>query len=129
MKFHLYNEAGAHLNGRLTYTAGGDIKRGEVVKFSTDDDDKTVVVKCAAAADEAIGVALDGAEQGEILSVAILGAFTGTVVVKAGGAVAKGKKVNALGAAAGDNEAAIGVALDAATAADDLIEVAHCVRK
>ncbi len=125
MKFHLYNEAGAHLNGRLTYTAGGDIKRGDVVKF----DDNGKVVTCAAAADEAIGVALDGADQGEILSVAVLGAFTGTVVVKASGAVAKGKKVNALGAEAAANDAAIGVALDAATADGDMIEVAHCVRK
>ena len=25
MKFHLYNEAGMHLNGRLTYTAAGDL--------------------------------------------------------------------------------------------------------
>lgn len=72
MKFHLYNEAGMHLNGRLTYTAGGAIARGDVLKFDTDGN----VVKCAAATD-----------------------------------------------------AAIGVALDAATAADDLIEVAHCVRQ
>ena len=124
MKFHLYNEAGAHLNGRLTYTAASAIERGDVLKFG--DDGK--VAKCDAAGDAAIGVALDGAAAGEILSVAILGSFNGTVVVKAGGAVTKGAKVNALGAAAGDNEAAVGVALDAAVAAGDLIEVAHCVR-
>lgn len=129
MKFHLYNEAGAHLNGRLTYTAGGEIARGDVLKFDTDGN----VVKCAAASDAAIGVALDGAASGEIVAVAVLGAFTGTVVVKASAAVAKGAKVTPLGAEVstsdGATDAAIGVALDAATAAGDLIEVAHCVRQ
>ena len=125
MKFHLYNEAGMHLNGRLTYTAGGAVERGDVLKFDTDGN----VVKCAAATDAAIGVALDGAESGEIVAVAVLGSFAGTVVVKASAAVAKGAKVTAHGAEASGDDAAIGVALDAATAADDLIEVAHCVRQ
>ena len=125
MKFHLYNEAGMHLNGRLTYTAGGAVERGDVLKFDTDGN----VVKCAAATDAAIGVGLDGAESGEIVAVAVLGSFAGTVVVKASAAVAKGAKVTALGAEASGDDAAIGVALDAATAAGDLIEVAHCVRQ
>ena len=125
MKFHLYNEAGMHLNGRLTYTAGGAVERGDVLKFDTDGN----VVKCAAATDAAIGVALDGAESGEIVAVAVLGSFAGTVVVKASAAADKGAKVTALGAEASGDDAAIGVALDAATAAGDLIEVAHCVRR
>lgn len=124
MKFKMFNEAGAHLNGRLTYVAGGAVERGDVVKFDSDGK----VVKCTAKADAAIGVALDGSVAGEIVSVAILGSFTGTVVVKAGGAVTRGAKVTAEGKAATAGDKAVGVALDAATAAGDLIEVAHCVQ-
>ncbi len=132
MKFKMFNEAGAHLNGRLTYVAGGAVERGDVVKFDSDGK----VVKCAANNDAAIGVALDGSVAGEIVAVAILGSYTGTVVVRAAGAIAKGAKVGAdakayaeavTGEGAKPASVVIGVALDAAVAAGDLIEVAHRV--
>lgn len=124
MEFRMYNEAGEHHNGRLTYTAGGAVARGDVVKFDSDGR----VVKCASKADAAVGVALDGAAEGEIVPVAVLGSYAGTVVVRAGGAVARGAKITAEGKAAAAGDKAVGVALDAATAAGDLIEAAHCVQ-
>ena len=61
------------------------------------------------------------------MTVAILGSFAGTVVVKAAGAITQGAAVNAVGEAASVGDIVIGRALDAATASGDLIEVAHTV--
>lgn len=76
-------------NGNITLTAGVPIAKGEFVKFSNGN-----VVKCTAATDVAIGVALDGAAAaGDIVPVAVLGSFTGTVQIKAAGAIAQGAEV------------------------------------
>lgn len=126
MKLEMFNEAGAHLNGRLTLKAGATIVRGDVLKFS-----EGKVVPCTAADDEAIGIALDGATtdtMNDLVPVACLGNFTGTVVLKAKGAITAGAKVTAAGTQAEAGDATIGVALEAATASGDLIEIAHCVR-
>ena len=69
---------GIHQNGKATFTAGAAIAKGDFVKFSSGK-----VVKCAAATDIAIGVALDGAEAGELVPVQLLTSGD-TVLVKAG---------------------------------------------
>lgn len=109
-------------NGNATLVAGGAIKRGEILKFSSGK-----VVPCSADTDAAIGVALDAAANGEIVPVAILGSYTGTVLVLAAGAISQGAAVNPVGTAAEKGDLVIGRALTAATAANDVIEVAHCV--
>lgn len=112
-------------NGNITYVAGGTIAKGEFVKFSSGK-----VVKCAAATDVAIGVALDGAAEGAIVPVAILGAFCGTVQIKAAGAVTQGAEVTPEGkeqTSAGTTELICGRALEAAAASGDMIEIAHAV--
>lgn len=113
-------------NGNITYTAGGSIAKGDFVKFSSGK-----VVKCTAATDVAIGVALDAATaSGEIIPVAILGAYTGTVQIKAAGAIAQGAEVTSEGkeqTSAGTTELICGRALESATAAGDMIEIAHAV--
>ena len=114
-----------HPEGNATYTAGGAIAKGDVVKFS---DGK--VVPCTGDTDAAIGVALDAATtDGEIVPVAILGVFHGTVLVKASEAVSAGATVNPTGGAAGEGDPVVGRTLTAAAAANDLIEVAHCVAR
>ena len=91
-----------HPEGNATYTAGGAIAKGDVVKFS---DGK--VVPCTGDTDAAIGVALDAATtDGEIVPVAILGVFHGTVLVKASEAVSAGATVNPTGGAAGEGDLA-----------------------
>lgn len=112
-------------NGNITYTAGGTIAKGNFVKFSSGK-----VVACSAATDVAIGVALDGAENGDIVPVAVLGSFTGTVQIKAAGAIAQGAEVTPEGkeqTSAGTTELICGRALEAAAAAGDMIEIAHAV--
>jgi len=110
-------------NGNKTYTAGGAIAKGDVLKFS-----EGKVIKTTAANDAAIGIALDGAAEGDIVPVAILGNFTGTVQVKAGGAISAGAQIAANGTAtANASDVIIGRALEAASAANDMIEIAHCV--
>ena len=111
-------------NGNKTYTAGGAIAKGDVLKFDASGN----VVKTTAANDAAIGIALDGATEGDIVPVAILGNFTGTVQVKAAGAISAGAQVAANATAtAAATDIIIGRALEAASAANDMIEVAHCV--
>ena len=128
MHFKLFNEAGMHLNGRLTYKAAATIVRGEPVKFKVVDETVTdKVTPCTGDTDAAIGVALDGASADDIVTIAILGSFAGTVVVKAAGAISRGAAVNAVGEAAAVGDIVIGRALEAATASGDLIEVAHTV--
>ena len=110
-------------NGNKTYTAGGAIAKGDVLKFS-----EGKVIKTTAANDAAIGIALDGAAEGDIVPVAILGNFTGTTQIKAGGAISAGAQVAANATAtAAATDVIIGRALEAAAAANDMIEIAHCV--
>lgn len=109
-------------NGNITYTAGGTIAKGDIVKFSSGK-----VVTCTGDTDSAIGVALDGAVNGAIVPVAILGAFTGTCSVKATEAVSAGALVNPTGGAAAKGDKCVALALDAATASGDMIECALCV--
>ena len=59
-------------------------------------------------------------------AIGILGNYTGTQLVKAGGAVSVGANVSPIGTAV-TSGLTIGVALDAAETAGDLIEVAHCL--
>jgi len=122
MHFKLFNEAGMHLNGRLTYKAAATIVRGDIVKFS-----EGKVTPCTGDTDAAIGGARDGASANDIVTVAILGSFAGTVVVKASGAITQGAAINAIGGAAQVGDVVVGRALEAATASGDLIEVAHTV--
>lgn len=122
-KIGLANVAAVHPNGNATFTAGATIVLGDVLKFSG-----TSVIPTAAVTDAAIAVALDGAASGDIVPAAILGAFTGTVLVKAAGAIAKGAQIAATGVTTGGaTDVIIGRALDAAAASGDLIEVAHQV--
>ena len=119
---------GSHPNGNITYNAAAEIKKGQPVKFtgSTTTTGMPTVTPCTAATDAAIGVAIEPANAGENVPVAILGNYPGTVEVLATGAVARGATVSPAGVAVpstGGN--AIGVALDAATASGELIEVAH----
>ena len=110
-------------NGNITYTAGGSIAKGDFVKFSSGK-----VVTCTGDTDAAIGVALDAATaSGEIIPVAILGAFTGTCPVKATEAVSAGAHVNPTGGAAAKGDKCVALALEAATASGDMIECALCV--
>jgi len=111
-------------NGNRTYTAGGAVAKGALVKFSSGK-----VVACTAANDAAIGVALDSAAaDGDIIPVAILGNFTGTVEIKAGGAISAGAQVAANGTATNAaTDVIVGRALEAATAEGDMIEIAHQV--
>lgn len=114
-----------HPNGNVTLAAGGAITKGKFVKFSNGK-----VVECSAATDVAIGVALDSAENGQILPVAILGAFTGTIEIVAAGAIAQGAEVTPEGkeqTAEGTTELICGRAMEAAAAAGDKIEIAHTV--
>jgi len=113
-----------HPNGNVTMTAGGAIAKGELVKFSSGK-----VVKTTAANEQAIGVALDSASaDGDIVPVAILGCYSGTVMVKAGGAITQGAQVSAAGTAtSAATDVIVGVALEAAAASGDMIELAHQV--
>ncbi len=111
-------------NGNKTYTAGAAIAKGNVLKFDASGN----VVPTSAANDAAIGIALDGASQGDIVPVAVLGSFTGTVPLKAGGAISQGAQVAANGTATtGASDVIIGRALEAASASGDMIEIAHQV--
>ena len=110
-------------NGNKTFTAGGAIAKGDVLKF-----DNGKVVPTTAANDAAIGIALDGAAEGDIVPVAILGNFTGTVQVKSGGAISAGAQVAADGTAtSAATDVIVGRALEAASGSGELIEIAHCV--
>jgi hypothetical protein len=121
------NMNGTHPNGNITYNAAAAVAKGQPVKFtgSTTTTGMPTVTPCAAATDAAIGVALEPANAGENVPVAILGNYTGTVEVLAGGAVSRGAQLGATGATAASGNTTIGMALDAATAEGQLIEVAH----
>ena len=113
-------------NGKNSYTAAVAVAKGTILKFSgsTDAAGLPAVTPTTAATDAAIAVALTDANAGEKVAVKILGSG-GTSLVKAGGAVTVGAQVAADGTAtAADSDVIIGRALGAATAANDLIEVA-----
>lgn len=113
-------------NGKNSYTAAVAVAKGTILKFSgsTDAAGLPTVTPTTAANDAAIAVALTDANAGEKVAVKILGTG-GTSLVIAGGAVTVGAQVAADGTAtAADSDVIIGRALSAATAANDLIEVA-----
>lgn len=111
---------GIHPNGKATFTAGAAIAKGEFVKFSSGK-----VVKAAAATDVCVGVALDSAAaDGDLVPVQLLTSGD-TALVKAGGAVSQGGTVSCLGTTVSTAGALqYGIALEAATAAGDIIECA-----
>ena len=115
---------GKHPNGILTYTAAAACDKGAIVKFTgeTDANGRPTITPCTAA----IGVCETECAAGDQVAVGILGSYNGTQLVKAGGAVTVGANVSPTGTAV-DSGLTIGVALDAATAAGELIEIAHCV--
>ena len=113
-------------NGKNSYTAAVAVAKGNILKFSgsTDAAGLPTVTPTTAATDAAIAVALTDANAGEKVAVKILGTG-GTSLVIAGGAVTVGAQIAADGTAtAADTDVIIGRALSAATAANDLIEVA-----
>lgn len=112
-------------HGNKTYTAGADITKGTFVKL-----DSGKVKPCTAATDVAIGVAMDSATNGDILPVAILGIFSGTIQIVAAGAITAGAEVTPEckeQTSAGTTELICGRALNAAAASGDLVEIAHAV--
>ena len=110
-------------NGNRTYVAGADIAEGQPLKFG---DNERTVVPTVEATDIAIGIALDRAEKGEHIAVALCGNFTGTVLLVATGAIAAGAQVNARGATAAAGDIVIGRALTPA-ATGEFVEITHQV--
>ena len=113
-------------NGKNSYTAAAAVVKGNLLKFSgsTDAAGLPSVTPTTASTDVPVAIALTDANAGEKVAVKILGSG-GTTVVKAGGAVAVGAQVAADGTStAADTDVIIGRALSAASAANDLIEVA-----
>jgi len=119
---------GKHPNGILTYTAAAACDKGAIVKFTgeTDANGRPTITPCTATTDAAIGVCETECAAGDQVAVGILGAYNGTTLAKAGGAVTVGANVSPTGTAV-TSGLTIGVALDAAEASGDLIEIAHCV--
>ena len=123
MKLRLANALQlTHPNGNATYVAAAAVTHGAPLKMVSGK-----VTPCTAATDVAIGVALDDAAADDIVPVALLGNYTGTVTLVAGGALAIGDPVAANGAKAVAGNQVIGRALTAATSKGDLVELAHCV--
>lgn len=121
---HLHNAiGGVYPNGNATLVAGATIKEGQPLKFSSG-----AVVPTSGVTDVAIGIALDGAASGDIVPVAILGAFTGTVRLLAADAIDIGAQITAKGdATATSGDVIIGRALEAAAQAGDIINITHQV--
>ena len=90
---------GKHPNGIITYTAAAACDKGAIVKFtgSTDANGHPTVTPCTAATDVAIGVTETECASGDEVAVGILGSYTGTTLVKAGGAVTVGANVSPIG--------------------------------
>ena len=113
-------------NGKNSYTAAVAVAKGAILKFSgsTDAAGLPTVTPTTAANDAAIAIALTDANAGEKVAVKVLGTG-GTTLALAGVAVNVGAQVAANGTAtAADTDVIIGRALSAASAANDLIEVA-----
>lgn len=111
-----------HPNGYATFVAAADITQGSPLKIVDGQ-----VTPTAAAADVAMAVALDDATAGDIVPVAILGVYSGTVTLVAKGALAVGDPVAANATKATTGGMVIGRALTAASASGDPIVLAHCV--
>lgn len=95
-----------HPNGNATMIAGGTIAKGQAVKIT---DGKAVA--CTDKTDKAVGVALDSAAaDGEIIPVAIRGAFNGTCGVWVAAEVTFGDKLTATGALAVDGDEVVAMA-------------------
>lgn len=112
---------GAHANGIITRVAEGAVTRGQILKKGTAD---TQAAPCSGLTDVGLYVALDSADDGTPVPCAVLGCYTGTVLVLASGAVAVGETVSPTGTAV-TTGLTCGRALTAATS--DLIEIAHKV--
>jgi hypothetical protein len=126
-----YNAPNAGRNncGVKTMLADAAITRGMVVKFGTDEDHVAVT---SAATSVPIGIALDTADAAEDpVSIALLGAYTGTLKVVAGAAITIDDWVQGTTAGVAITWAAtgycVGHALQAAQAAGDIIEIAPVV--
>lgn len=117
---------GTYAHGDASWLAAAAVSKGQPVKFtgSTDANGLPTVTPCDATTDTPIGVALTDCAANEKVAVAILGNFGGTVLVLSGGAVAVGANVSPIGTSV-DSGIVIGTALDAASAAGELINVAH----
>lgn len=118
--------AGRNLTGMKTMLADAAITRYHLVKFGSDEDHVAV---SAADTDVILGIAQDSADAAEDpITVAVLGACTGTQLVIATGVIA----VNAFVCSNGDGTVkaiasgkyAIGKALQASGATGDQIEIA-----
>lgn len=121
---------GNTINGVNSYTAAAALTEGTIVKFSGSNDANGLpaVTPTTAANDAAIGSAIRGCASGEKCAIALFGAFNGTVIVKAGGAVTVGAQIAADGTAtAADTDVIIGRALSAASGEGVLVEIASQV--
>ena len=117
---------GTYAHGDASWLAAAAVSKGQPVKFtgSTDANGLPTVTPCDATTDTPIGVALTASAANEKVAVGILGNFGGTILVLSGGAVAVGANVSPIGTSV-DSGIVIGTALDAASAAGELINVAH----
>ena len=117
---------GTYPYGVISWQTAAAVSKGQPVKLtgSTDTNGLPTVTPCTGAADTPIGVALTEAAAGEKVAIGILGNFGGTILVLSGGAVTVGANVSPIGTAV-DSGVVIGTALDAASGAGELINVAH----
>ncbi len=118
--------AGRAVDGNKTYLAAAAISRYNLVKIGAD---ATHVAVSAGATDKILGIALDQAESAEDpISVAVLGACKGTQLVIAGAAITLGDWVQSNGDGTVKTLVAtgyaVGRALNAASGAGDLVEIA-----
>ena len=105
--------------GAKTFTASGTIARFDRVKFASDK------VAVAGASDVDVGVATEAAAADDVISV-WLRTKQGTMKMKASAAIATGAEVEAAASgkiATKSSGTAIGIALEAAGADGDIIEV------
>lgn len=117
----------------ITKTASADMPKGTAVKLDSSDSSK--ISACAATDAEAIGVVLDGVKSGDNVAVALFGVANHTLEALAGGAISAGEKVclaangkvSAFPAKSGSaqNVLCVGVALTAAYADGNIVELAH----
>lgn len=109
----------------ITKTASAAIAKGALVKLGSD---SSFVAPCSATDANAIGVALDSAAQNDNVAVALLGIANHTVQALASGAIGAGAKayLAANGEISASGTIYVGIALTAASADGELVELAHC---
>ena len=112
-------------DGIRAYTANGDLTKYMRVKLSSGSTTEPIQVEAAGAGEQHIGYVYRDADDTDIVSIK-LRTSSGTQQAKAAGAITKGATI--YGAASGcvddvSSGSAIGVAMDAATASGDIIEV------